>query len=548
MNGIVFSVVLFALLVWVPPVLCAPVGPDTVLQAASNWLGSPDNLLMQGRRGAPNAIQVTAQADAQGDTLYYVVSLSPGGFILVGADDAVEPVVAFSPTGTFDAGPDSPLADVARVDLAARLQASRQGTADGTGAAAAKLKWDRLLAAETRRSATLRQHSNTVSAVMVPQLTVTQWGQDKDTSGNYVYNLATPKAGSTNTLTGCVATAMAQLVYYAATHGNYGNVGVGTTAQPVTVCQQCDQSTEQSSECSTTTAPLHGGDGSGGAYAFDIMTAVPDDNTSSASRMAIAYLMADAGAASTMRYAVCGSSSFTWRAANGLATVFNFSNAVWNSGGPYGFSLSAQQYHNIIDANLDAGLPVIIGIKRSKGGHEVVVDGYGYNMYTPYHHINMGWDGAYDVWYNLPVIDTPSHAYYLVQDVVFNVYGSGTGEIVSGRVTDRNGTGLAGATVSIFPLSDLTNVRSTTTSTHGVYAFSKLPSNADYVLEVSYNGFTFANMFVTTGKSSSPTGDDSGNITDLQNNHCGNVWGVNFTSTNVFDSGVAARAVLLQLP
>ena len=34
-------------------------------------------------------------------------------------------------------------------------------------------------------------------------------------------------------------------------------------------------------------------------------------------------------------------------------------------------------------------------------GHEVIVDGYGYNSATLYHHLNLGWTGMADAWYNL---------------------------------------------------------------------------------------------------------------------------------------------------
>jgi hypothetical protein len=59
----------------------------------------------------------------------------------------------------------------------------------------------------------------------------------------------------------------------------------------------------------------------------------------------------------------------------------------------------------MITPNLDAEYPVILGI-LGRTGHAVVVDGYGYDASTRvkalYHHLNMGWGGHEDIWYNLP--------------------------------------------------------------------------------------------------------------------------------------------------
>ena len=50
--------------------------------------------------------------------------------------------------------------------------------------------------------------------------------------------------------------------------------------------------------------------------------------------------------------------------------------------------------HNMINPNLDASYPAILGITDAVGGgHEIIVDGYGYNVSTLYHHLNLGWGG-----------------------------------------------------------------------------------------------------------------------------------------------------------
>ena len=64
----------------------------------------------------------------------------------------------------------------------------------------------------------------------------------------------------------------------------------------------------------------------------------------------------------------------------------------------------------MINPNLDARFPVLLGIIDPQAiGHEVVVDGYGYTSATLYHHLNLGWSGTADAWYNLPTISAGSY-------------------------------------------------------------------------------------------------------------------------------------------
>ena len=103
----------------------------------------------------------------------------------------------------------------------------------------------------------------------------------------------------------------------------------------------------------------------------------------------------------------------------------------------------------MINANLHARYPVLLGIQTSDNppqGHEVVCDGYGYNASTMYHHLNMGWYNEDNVWYNLPTIHPVQNAYQFntIYECTYNIYASGYGEIIAGRVTDSLEIPLAG--------------------------------------------------------------------------------------------------------
>ena len=63
--------------------------------------------------------------DAAGAPLYYIVYLAPEGFVIVAADDLVEPIIGFAPSGQFDPSSDNPLGALVSRDLPGRMAAVR---------------------------------------------------------------------------------------------------------------------------------------------------------------------------------------------------------------------------------------------------------------------------------------------------------------------------------------------------------------------------------------------------------------------------------------
>ncbi|MCX6986185.1 MAG: carboxypeptidase regulatory-like domain-containing protein, partial [Lentisphaerae bacterium] len=164
---------------------------------------------------------------------------------------------------------------------------------------------------------------------------------------------------------------------------------------------------------------------------------------------------------------------------------------------------------NMVNTNLDAGYPVIFGI-TGNGGHAIVCDGYGYNASTMYHHLNMGWAGTDDQWYNLPNMVGDYADYNAVDTCIYNIFKTGTGEIVSGRVVDCKGDPISGATVQ----TD-SGTFSSTTNEKGIYSLVHVTPGT-YNITVTRGGYTSD----TTRK----TVDAS-----VESGSTGNIWGVNFT-------------------
>jgi hypothetical protein len=154
----------------------------------------------------------------------------------------------------------------------------------------------------------------------------------------------------------------------------------------------------------------------------------------------------------------------------------------------------------MINPNLDANCPVTLAISGTPGGHAIVCDGYGYNLSTLYHHLNLGWAGSDTAWYSLPTIDTSIGTYTSVIACLYNVWTNGTGEIISGRVTDTGGNPIAGA--AIIATRSGGGTYTATSDTHGIYALPKIPASSTYTVSAGKTGYDFTNQTVTTGLSS----------------------------------------------
>lgn len=483
---------------WCDTALAAPVGSRQAHKMIKAWLAK-DARPMGSRLG--NQVEsIETFTDEQGQTVYYVVYLRPNGFVIVPDDDLIEPVVCFSSGGSYDPSSRNPLGALVSRDLPARVNAARaiqKKAAVGNSAEKALGRWRKLLADDVNLPG-LKAGSASISDVRVAPLLQSRWGQDT-VCENACFNYYTPPYGegeTSNYYSGCVATAMAQYMRFR----QYPTAGVGTGCFTVSV------------EGSSESRCLRGGDGLGSAYNWSDMVLVPDCSTTLTQRQAIGALVYDAGVAVEMQYASDGSAAYTSDAATALVSTFGYSNAIYgrNNGDDLGVALNG-----MVNPNLDWGNPVILGVDGAgDSGHEIIADGYGYNGSTLYHHLNLGWDGDSDAWYNLPNIDA-SYTYDAVDETIYNICINGTGEIISGRVTAAgSGTPISGATVTALLTSATYQA---TTNAKGIYAIANVPSNSTYTVSVAKSGYYFTSQTASTGLS--------------QNSHAvsGNCWAIDFT-------------------
>jgi hypothetical protein len=445
---------------------------------------------------------------ASGKAIYHVVHLSPHGYVVVSADDAIEPIIAFSSVGDFDSSATQGITPWVNYDLAKRRAHVPAGAGSHVGHNAHQ-RWQPLLAASPNPPPDMETNSyaTVVSAVMVAPFLQTSWNQQGDQGNNLaVYNYYVPPGSNGNIANdpcGCVATAMAQMMYYF----HYPTTGVGTGSHSYQV------------NGVNYSGNLRGGDGNGGAYQWSNMPLAPN-NPTTAQAEEIGDLCYDAGITVDMNYTADGSSSSDESVGPALTGTFEYSSS------DYAFTeseFSATNMIAIINPNLDARLPVFVGIySDADGGHEVLADGYGYSGSTLFHHLNMGWGGADAVWYQLPVIDTQdgNGEFTIVDSSVYNIYTNGTGMIISGRIIDPNGVPVVGATVTATRGGTYT----TTTDTNGIYALIKLPANTTYSITAALSGYTSVSGSFATGTYVS-------GVYVGQTVSVANYWGANFVMT-----------------
>ena len=405
----------------------------------------------------------------------------------------MEPIICFVPIGRYDPSDENPLGALVSRDVPGRIAAVRAfqatlGTATGKKGAnndetafqkaplKAQGKWSDLIASADGVGVL---GIPSVTDVRVAPLMQSTWGQT--TVGDYIggiscYNYytppyTTPDGDPNNWPCGCVATSMAQLIRY----------------------------------------HEYPGSGPSGAYVWSNMPLQPDFDITLTERQAIGHLCYDAAESVDTLYGPPpgGSSASPSAAKEAFQSTFGYSNSV------YGWSSTniGAGLNGMVNPNLDAGLPVVLSADGPYGGHSIICDGYGYNASTLYHHLNMGWSGNDNAWYNLPNIDA-TYPYNAVDGCIYNIFISGSGEIISGRVVDMGGAAVSG--VSITATGGGTYYA--TTNEQGIYAVVNVPSNTSFTVSASKDPHTFINQNTSTGNSSD------------WSSYSGNSWGVDFVS------------------
>ncbi len=289
---------------------------------------------------------------------WYAVNTS-AGFVLVSADDAQPPVLGYSDAGQpfiYDSLPPA---------MRRWLDAYDDD-------------WSRLQNNGTTLAAPVRSMPR---AVAVPPILTSKWNQRDP------YNLLAPCYSGTNrAAAGCVATAMAQIMYAykypAAGQGTYSYLWV---------------SQNNPSLSATLSADFGNTD-----YRWDLMQDTYTSSASEESRQAVATLLYHCGVSVDMGYdcnAGHESGAVTSKVPAALASYFGYDTRYQSVRKDV---YPADSLERIIYEELSLRHPVLVSGSNDEGGHAFVCDGYDGQGYF---HFNWGWGGTSDGYFLLSALN-----------------------------------------------------------------------------------------------------------------------------------------------
>lgn len=216
------------------------------------------------------------------------------------------------------------------------------------------------------------------------------------------YNLQCPSWDGKHSVTGCIATAMAQVMNY----HEWPNKGVGSNSYSTTYNNQSQ------------TVSLNFGESS---FDWDNMLDDYSEDASTEQKNAVAQLMYACGVASNMAYGLSASSSTIYDCHKAMISYFNYDK---------GIRLYPRNYYGINDwedliyGQLKDYGPVIYTGVNSTIGHAFICDGYR----DGYFHFNWGWSGISDGYFLLNLLDPAEQGiggsfdgYNLSQNIIGNI-------------------------------------------------------------------------------------------------------------------------------
>ena len=213
------------------------------------------------------------------------------------------------------------------------------------------------------------------------------------------YNYMCPQTASKgNYPTGCVATALAQIMRY----HQYPEQGQGSYTY---VFRPTDGTAYQLSANFGETV-----------YDWDNMLDSYKSGYTDAQRDAVAMLMSHCGISVNMAYNPSGSGAYSVEATNALRTYFRYNENTRLYRRDF---YSAAQWMNILYAELNNQRPVYYcGDDPNGGGHAFVIDGYDAQGLV---HVNWGWGGKSDGYFNIALLNPSGSKYSEGQEMIGNI-------------------------------------------------------------------------------------------------------------------------------
>ncbi len=328
--------------------LAAPLTPEQALRRVQG----NSALKMPSKSGTSMKLSFSMQTQKGEPAVYIFDRPASSGYLIVSADDTATPLLGYADSGSFDANNMPPQLEWWLSEYASQIDYASANGIKNTYAPIANKK-------------------------EIAPLVKTKWNQGTP------YNNLCPSVNNVKCPSGCVATAMAQVMKF----WNYPEVGTGRV---------------------TATLPS-GGTGEGfinlAQKPFDWNNMIDSysgyDYTNEQGN-AVATLMQAAGYAAKMDYAPGGSGALSINAAISLSKNFKYNPNIQYLQRLY---FNTSEWNEIVYNELAAGRPILYGGQSTSVGHEFVCDGYDGNGYF---HFNWGWGGMSDGYFILDALNPNS--------------------------------------------------------------------------------------------------------------------------------------------
>ncbi|MBD5358462.1 MAG: hypothetical protein HDR88_15995 [Bacteroides sp.] len=316
------------------------VTPEQALQRMSSHTGQKVKGMIQVNKD----LLFTYQSENGMPAMYVFGTKGTEGYMLLSADDAVAPLLGYADKGNFDVDNMPPQMKAWLSEYSRQVEYARE---HGLPAYKAPAK-------DSREP--------------VKPLMSTIWNQSEP------FNLYTPRIGSVATPTGCVATAMAQVMKY----WNYPEtaMGTGVITNPATGRSESMQLGAED-------------------FQWDKMLDSYNETYTDEEADAVAYLMKACGYASQMAYNTSVSGTFSLLAAKAMIDNFLYNPNIQYCQRNY---YTATQWDDMVYNEVSNGRPILYGAQSTSGGHEFVCDGYSGDGF---YHFNWGWGGMSDGYFIL---------------------------------------------------------------------------------------------------------------------------------------------------
>ncbi len=370
--------------------------PEQALEQAQSFISKREADGTRPRR-APGTAASRLTMTGQISGLYVFNVAADGGFVIVSNDDSTRPILGYSDSGNIDIN-----------NIPQNMRAWLQGYAD-------EIAWAQKHPTQqtSQQLKKAPRRIGTHSTTAIEPLVKSTWNQ-----GEPFNNLCPTYDGSNKSATGCVATAMAQVMNY--------------HEWPTAATQSIPGYTTDSHQLSLSSLD---------PVTFDwnnMLDSYPDNGYNDTQATAVATLLQYCGWSVQMDYGP-ESGATTSAVADALIAYFDYNSnttqCVIRSFYTYA------KWTDLIYHELSQNRPVVYGGSSSGGGHEFVCDGYKYENETDFFHINWGWGGMSDEYFVLSALDpdqqgiggsTSNDGFHYGQDAVIGIQPStGTGTVAN---------------------------------------------------------------------------------------------------------------------